>query len=151
MPQRSRRLRQELAQVCHGLTLACINIGVTSVPHNGERFAAAVDHAWRRWPPAHKFAALTRSPVSVGEHVWEEISRFGRRAAATDQSSWRPDGSGTRLLPIRSWGAEPLTEVLDTIGDVGGHGWDGLAMMFAKQVEDSDSDHGHGSEHLCKP
>lgn len=118
-----------------GLTLACLNIGIASVPLDEDVFVPALDQAWRRWPHAHKFPAVGRSRLGVGRLLWHDITRPGRRLGSAAHSYWRATADGKRVQPFRTRTSPELVEVLETIGPVSGHGWEGLAMTFLRGLD----------------
>jgi hypothetical protein len=133
--QPSRTLRRELRLVREGLTLACLSIGVGSVPLDENVFVRALDQAWRRWPHAHKFPAVGRSSLGVGHLLWHEITRPGRRLSSTEHTYWRASADGARVQPFRTRTSPDLAEVLEELGPVSGHGWEGLAMTFLRGLD----------------
>lgn len=118
---------QQVKTVVVGMALGVLAQGVEAVASSKMSLEFAFNHAWRRWPEAHRFPSIKGH--DPGNLFWIGLGKSGRRQVAC--AAWE---SGRWCVPYVTYEGWSVDDALDLIAndEVSAEDWTALGRLFVE-------------------
>ena len=123
---------QQVKQVCEGLALGVLALGIGSVAASKLDVEFALSHCMRNWSFAERFPSVSGHHGS--SHLWIGLRRSERRRqplAAWSDGQWL-----TPYVTRQGWSVRDCTEVLAERAGIPHPGWVELGILFVEHLGD---------------